>query len=258
MIVGKTAADIKTRRYGRAIVKGGPGVAARTMGMFGAILNYAVEQGYRSDNPARGVVRPAGKRRSIHLDADRYAALGRALKAAEANAERWQPLAIIRLIALTGCRAGEIINLDRSECDLRGQCLRLGDSKTGANVRPIGRAAIQVLEAALKETTSGSVFPATRGDGNYRGLNKRRLAMLENEPMVADVTPHGLRHAFASVADDLGFTEPTIAALLGHSRRGVTRGYITKLDAALIAAADRVSERIAEMMAGTISAEIVG
>ena len=38
------------------------------------------------------------------------------LKAAEAKAERWQLLAIIRLIALTGCRAGEIINLDRSEC----------------------------------------------------------------------------------------------------------------------------------------------
>jgi integrase len=56
--------------------------------------------------------------------------LGRALKAAEAKAERWQPLAIIRLITLTGCRAGEIINLDRSECDLRGRCLRLGDSKT--------------------------------------------------------------------------------------------------------------------------------
>ena len=121
VIVGKTAANIKTRRYGRAIVKGGPGVAARTMGMFGAILNYAVEQGYRSDNPARGVVRPAGKRRSIHLDADRYAALGRALRAAEVMAERWQPLAIMRLIALTGCRAGEIINLDRAEgsvCDL--------------------------------------------------------------------------------------------------------------------------------------------
>jgi integrase len=257
VIAGKTAADIKTRQYGRAIVKGGPGVAARTMGLFGAILNYAVEQGYRSDNPARGVVRPAGKRRSIHLDAERYAALGRALQAAEAKAERWQPLAIMRLIALTGCRAGEIINLDRSECDLRGSCLRLGDSKTGASVRPLGRAAIQVLEAALNETTIGPVFPATRGDGNYRGLNKRRLGMLENEPLVADVTPHGLRHAFASVADDLGFTEPTIAALLGHSRRGVTRGYIAKVDTALIAAADRVSERIADMMAGAPSAEII-
>ena len=248
VIIGKTAADIKTRQYGRAIVKGGPGVAARTMGMFGAILNYAVEQGYRSDNPARGVVRPAGKRRSIHLDADRYAALGRALQAAEAKAERWQPLAIMWLIALTGCRAGEIINLDRTECDLRGSCLRLGDSKTGASVRPIGNAAIKVLEAALAETTEGPVFPATRGDGNYRGLNKRRLGMLENEPLVKDVTPHGLRHAFASVADDLGFTEPTIAALLGHSRRGVTRGYIAKVDTALIAAADQVCRTIYDYM----------
>ena len=161
-----------------------------------------------------------------------------------------EPLAIIRLIAL-GCRAGEIINFDRSECDLRGQSLRLGDPKTGADVRLIGR-----VEAALKATTSGSVFPAA-GRRQLRGLNKRRLATLENEPSGADVPPLGLRHAFASVANDLGLTEPTIAGLLRHSRRGVTRGNTTKLDAALIAAADRVSERIAEMMAGTTSPEMI-
>ncbi len=126
----------------------------------------------------------------------------------------------------------------------------------GADVRPIGRAAIQVLRGCIERDERRVGDPATRGDGNYRGLNKRRLGMLENEPTVADVTPHGLRHAFASVADDLGYTEPTIAALLGHSRRGVTRGYITKLDSALIAAADRVSVRIADMMAGATSAEI--
>ena len=61
--------------------------------------------------------------------------------------------------------------------------MRLGDAKTGASVRPLGRAAIQVLEDALKETTSGPVFPATRGDGNYRGLTKRRMGMFENEPL---------------------------------------------------------------------------
>jgi hypothetical protein len=38
--------------------------------------------------------------------------------------------------------------------------------------------------------------------------------------------------------------------MLGHSGGGTTRGYIHKLDPALIAAADRVSQRIADMMAG--------
>jgi integrase len=67
-------------------------------------------------------------------------------------------------------------------------------------------------------------------------------------------SPHGLRHSFASVADDLGLSEPTIAALLGHAGGGVTRGYIHKLDAALLAAADKVAGRVANLMAGVADA----
>jgi branched-chain amino acid transport system substrate-binding protein len=39
------------------------------------------------------------------------------------------------------------------------------------------------------------------------------------------VTPHVLRHSFASIANDLGFTEVTIAALVGHAKGSVTRKY---------------------------------
>jgi integrase len=63
------------------------------------------------------------------------------------------------------------------------------------------------------------------------------------------VTPHVLRHTFASVAGDLGFSELTIAGLLGHSARGVTQGYV-HLDAALGVAADRVSAEIEKMLDG--------
>jgi integrase len=67
-----------------------------------------------------------------------------------------------------------------------------------------------------------------------------------------DVTPHVLRHTFASVAGDLGFSELTIAGLLGHSARGVTQGYV-HLDSALVVAADRVSVRIAELLGDVAS-----
>ena len=63
------------------------------------------------------------------------------------------------------------------------------------------------------------------------------------------VTPHVLRYTFASVAGDLGFSELTIAGLLGHSARGVTQGYV-HLDTALVVAANRVSVRIAELLDG--------
>jgi hypothetical protein len=55
---------------------------------------------------------------------------------------RWQAVEAIRLIALTGCRRGEIQRLRRTEVDQAGQALRLGDTKTGYSVRPIGLAPV--------------------------------------------------------------------------------------------------------------------
>ena len=63
------------------------------------------------------------------------------------------------------------------------------------------------------------------------------------------VTPHVLRHTFASIAAELGFTELTIAGLLGHASRGITQRYI-HLDAALIVAADKVAMEIARHLNG--------
>jgi hypothetical protein len=52
-----------------------------------------------------------------------------------------------------------------------------------------------------------------------------------------------------SVAGDLGFSELTIAALLGHAARGVTQGYV-HIDEALKLAASRTREEIAGLLAG--------
>ena len=99
------------------------------------------------------------------------------------------------------------------------------------------------------------MFPALRLAGApYGGLSKAWGRIRATEPAIASLTPHGLRHSFAGVADDVGLTEPTIAVLLGHAGGSVTRGYITKLDGALVAAADKVAGRIAALLAGKADA----
>jgi integrase len=92
------------------------------------------------------------------------------------------------------------------------------------------------------------VFPATRGDGYMTGFPKlwARIAKLGELP--ADVTPHVLRHSFASLAADLGYSEPTIAALVGHKGQTITSRYVHSADAVLLAAADAVADRTAELM----------
>jgi integrase len=255
VIAGKSAADVRTKARGRAIVTGGAGTAARTMGLLGGILSYAVQEGLRTDNPAKGVVRPAGNKRKVYLGAAEYAALGRALYAAEQRGEPWQAVEAVRLLALTGCRTGEITRLKRTECDVRGAALRLGDSKTGESTRPIGKPALAALNATLARYGGSYVFPALRLAGApYGGLSKAWTRIRATEPAIASLTPHGLRHAFASVADDVGLSEPTIAVLLGHSSGGVTRRYVTKLDATLVAAADKVADQIAALLAGMADA----
>jgi hypothetical protein len=63
-------------------------------------------------------------------------------------------------------------------------------------------------------------------------------------------------HTFAATAAEMGFSELTIAGLLGHSVPGVTARYAHVPDAALVAAADRVSARIATALTGKTSSVV--
>jgi integrase len=74
---------------------------------------------------------------------------------------------------------------------------------------------------------------------------------------VPGITSHGLRHSFGSTAEDLGFSLPTIKALLGHAGSSVTEGYIHKVDSALVSAATRISQHIDETMNGKKSEKVV-
>ena len=64
------------------------------------------------------------------------------------------------------------------------------------------------------------------------------------------MTPYSLewKDSFASLAADLGYSEPTIAALVGHTGRSVTSRYVHAADSVLLAAADAVTDRTAELM----------
>jgi integrase len=248
--IGKTATDVRTGPRGRAIVRGGKGTASRTVGLLGGMLSFAVSEGIIELNPATGVQRPADGRRRVRLSAKQYQELGGVLRRAESAGEPWQPLAMIKLLALTGCRRGEIENLKWADVDLESAALRLSDTKTGASVRPLGTEAIAVL--TLLPRTEGFVFPcgrkSDRGVQPYQGLPKVWRKLIQSNESLEELTPHTLRHGFGSMAHDAGYTELTIGALLGHSVATVTGRYVHHVDEVLIRAADRVSAEIAKMM----------
>jgi integrase len=105
------------------------------------------------------------------------------------------------------------------------------------------------LDALTRADGARFVFAADRGDGHFVGL-PRVLARMCGRAGLFGVTVHVLRHSFAAAAAEMGFSELTIAGLLGHSVPGVTARYAHVPDRALSAAADQVSIRIAVALDG--------
>lgn len=247
---GKTQADVKTGLRGRAIVTGGTGTARRAVGLLGSVMSYAVRLGLRGDNPVRGVEKFRSQRLERHLSAPELHKLGKAIDVYLAEGGNPKAADIARLLALTGCRRGEIAGLRVAEIDLQGACLRLAETKTGRSVRPIGQPAKTLLRKLMNEAGADFLFENGRGDGPYTGFTKE-WAKIRKAAGLADVTPHTLRHTFASVAaNEFELSGSTVGALLGHASAGVTERYIHRVDATLIAAANKVARWIDDAMTG--------
>ncbi len=126
--------------------------------------------------------------------------------------------------------------------------MRLEDSKEGESIRPIGLPVVEYLERRRTDNVGTYVFPGQGEDNAFGSFPNHWKRLFENS--LSDVTPHVLRHSFASIANDLGFTEVTIAALVGHAKGSVTSKYIHTLDTALIMAADTISGYIQGLLDG--------
>lgn len=252
---GKTAKPKRDKgRGGRA--RGGRGAAARTVGTLSSILSFAMRRGVIADNPVRLVRKFKAGKRSRFLSQEELVALGKAMR--DTPLENRTAVAAIKALLLTGCRRNEILALPAGWLDPAMQCIRFKDTKTGAQLRPIGAVAMQLLDQRRQrnETVSDWLFPADQGDGHFIGL-RRVLNRLYEVAGIEEANIHTLRHTFAAHAAALGYSELTIAGLLGHKLGSVTARYAHVPDVALLSAADRIANHIAAALNGTLPDKVV-
>ncbi len=241
---GKSRADIKTKKRGRAIVDGGPGTAARSLAVLGAMLAWAAHPDRKliPANPAKGVKLLKGGKRERFLSEAELAKLADALAAMEAE-HRLNPTATaaIRLLLLSGCRKSEILSLRWEWVDVERGCLRLPDSKTGAKVVTLAAAAVRLLSALPRR--GEHVLPAAMGSGHYTGLQKD-WERVRARAGLAGVRVHDLRHSFASFAVADGNSLFLIGKVLGHKQARTTEIYAHLADDPIRAVVNRTAARI--------------
>lgn len=222
----------------------GPGAANRASEILRAMFNKAEQWGYLSENsnPFNAVKRNRGRKIERFLTPEEAARLGRAL----IEARKDQPViaTIISLLALTGCRRGEIVNLKWSA--VHGRRLKLSDSKTGPRIVWLGKDAQTLIASIPRQKGEARVFPMEqKRPGGAVGCF---WAKFRQEIGLEDVRLHDLRHNYASFAARKSETLPMIGKLLGHSNVGSTHRYAHLDDTVLVEAADRVGEVISSAL----------
>lgn len=258
-----------------------PYVANRVIAILGAFFSFSERGGVRlkNGNPVRGIELYPEIPRERFLTQDEFRRLGAALAKAESeglppveqhkskrgktenlkhrpkNADTPVPanpyaIAAIRLLALTGCREGEILSLRWDAVDIEHGYLRLADSKTGKSIRPLGQAAALVLDSLPKREDNPYVLPG-RKEGEHLIEITRVWFAVRHEARLDDLRLHDLRHSFASVSATSGESLLVVKSLLGHKRAATTERYAHLGNDPVKRAADRAAGDIARWLIGT-------
>ncbi|WP_243457275.1 tyrosine-type recombinase/integrase [Parasphingorhabdus cellanae] len=214
---GKTTGDQKLGPRRRVIVRGGEGAARKVFRDLSAVFSFAQRRGIVDSNPCEhAAVRKTDNQNNRYLTKEEGGRLGAACDTLEAQGANRKGIDIVRLWALTGCRRQEIAELKWSEIDFERGLLVLEDTKTGKSIRPLGAAALALLQGIEQTENSEFVFPADYGGGHFQGMKGIWKKIIDTADLPG-VTPHTLRHTLASLAISSGEAMALTDAILGHA-----------------------------------------
>ena len=133
---------------------------------------FCSEERATGGNPARGIKKPPIRKMERFLSDDEIARLSAALEFEATSSGNPYASAAIKLLLLTGCRRGEILNLSWKHVDLERQCLRLPDSKTGAKVVYLNAPALELLRRLPHIAGNSYVIAGSKDASPLSGLDR--------------------------------------------------------------------------------------
>jgi site-specific recombinase XerD len=234
------------RRYA-AVLSGRDAVAAtvaRKLAALRAFFRTLREHGQISQNPADLVASPKRPRTLPKvLRPDELAALLDRIPASTPLELRDR--ALFEVAYACGLRAEELVNLDASSVDFDAEQLRVEGKGSKTRIVPAGepalRAVARYLERARPALAAGDDEPALFLSKSGRRLStsdvRRRLRVWARQAAVqGGISPHSLRHSFATHLLEGGADLRSIQELLGHASISTTQIY-TRVESARLKSA---------------------
>jgi len=261
--VGRPVGDLVPGDISRVAIRGmlaelfrrgqSRGTAARKLAAVRAFTRYLRREGHIDSDPSLLVATPKRELKiPRHLEVEE---MGRLIE----TPDRSTPLgrrdrAILELFYASGLRLGELVGLDLEDINLGGRLVRVLGKGAKERLVPFNHSAAEAIRAYLPDRHSlveesvghaGGTRPAARRSRlgeplfvNYRGgrLTSRSVHRLVRRYVAAcstrfGISPHAIRHSFATHLLERGADLRAIQELLGHVRLSTTQRY-THVDAA--------------------------
>ena len=220
------------REYvGSLFGKKNPTSISRKLSTLRSFFDYCLKKGAVKTNPAKEVSSPKiPKRIPKFLTVDEVFALIEAPDTASAMGRRDR--AILELLYASGLRVSELVGLKMSELDIKEGMVRVLGKGRKERLVPVGEKACEALRQylelrpALVYGDSDAVFINKHGKRiSVRSVERMLIKYLKQSGINKSVTPHVLRHTFATHLLNAGADMRGIQELLGHTSLSTTQKY---------------------------------
>ena len=246
-------------RLHRSIGRRAKRTANYTIGVIQAMLGFAERRGLRAQgtNPAALVTRYPEHRLERFLTGKELARVAEAIEKTEKEIDQLPTTTLaLRLLLLTGMRAGEVLSLRWDDVDWERGFIVLPDSKTGRKALPLTAPVRELLANAERQAGNPYVCFGSR-DGEPLATLQHVWQRVRESAGLEDVRLHDLRHSFASVGASAGLGLYIVGKVLGHSSPQTTARYAHLAEDPVRAGAERIASEIARALEGSPGGEVV-
>lgn len=211
---------------------------ARKLASLRTLFQFLIREGIVQTNPAKLIATPKIERKlPTHLSVEDVVRL---IEMPDQNTELGRrDRAIIEFLYATGIRVGELVNINLKDIDFREKLVRVTGKRRKQRILPFHEHALQALMHYIAETRPAFLNNAPLAERdtqavflNYQGtrITTRSVGrMLEKYIKqcsdIHSISPHGLRHSFATHLLDSGADLRDIQELLGHALLSTTQIY---------------------------------